>query len=352
MDDRVRKWAKKGGDDVEGGWFIWAFREAVTSAGKYDTDMSKARDWYQQLALEIDVACRNGQLDCLPARSSLAPPWHNEYLPLFFNSLLRASLFLTEFNDVSYQGNLTDGNEALIERYERVTNEQIPRYHYQMTGLVGSRIGDFIYGVSNRSSRLVDADIKCDKVTTAHDFDEKGFNYWHCSAVTAIGPNADFILQGNDRQRMTVPIAPSSKEVRTNNLTWNLESYTEEPLKRTHSPLSNFRIWVITAIKTVYAALMPILAFVSLIILLRRFINDLHHRVIQGLTALILALLGAVAVRLLLLSYIDVSSFPAINVPYMSPVYPLYISAIFLVLIQQCESLLVVKHRQLDKATE
>ncbi len=59
------------------GWWQWVFREAVAQAGHY-TSAPEAASYYRRLAREIDAACAERRLDCLPPRATLAPPfrWH------------------------------------------------------------------------------------------------------------------------------------------------------------------------------------------------------------------------------------------------------------------------------------
>ncbi|NQT56528.1 MAG: hypothetical protein HQ551_09900 [Desulfobacteraceae bacterium] len=69
--------------DILGISFIWVFRDAIAAAGYHD-DWATARNFYTRLAAQINVACEEGHLDCLSERSTLVPPWRNDYmLPLF-----------------------------------------------------------------------------------------------------------------------------------------------------------------------------------------------------------------------------------------------------------------------------
>jgi hypothetical protein len=77
---------------IVGGYFAWAFRDAVAAAGYYSS-WPHVQEYYLKLASEINTACDEGTIDCLPRRATFAPPWHNEYLfPLFkaFFSIFRS----------------------------------------------------------------------------------------------------------------------------------------------------------------------------------------------------------------------------------------------------------------------
>ncbi len=64
--------------DILSGWFIWALRDAVASAGHRSAPDAQA--FYGRLADQIDAACKQGKLACLPPRATLAPPFRWQYL--------------------------------------------------------------------------------------------------------------------------------------------------------------------------------------------------------------------------------------------------------------------------------
>jgi hypothetical protein len=58
--------------DFAGGWFIWAFRDAVGSAGHYASP-AEADRYYRRLADEIHAACAAGRLSCARGLVTLMP---------------------------------------------------------------------------------------------------------------------------------------------------------------------------------------------------------------------------------------------------------------------------------------
>jgi hypothetical protein len=80
--------------EILSGWFMWALRDAVTAAG-HGGSARAARAFYTQLADQIDAACADGRLECLPPRATLAPPFRWRYvtdtlheIPLFARIVL------------------------------------------------------------------------------------------------------------------------------------------------------------------------------------------------------------------------------------------------------------------------
>ncbi|WP_460478894.1 glycosyltransferase family protein [Comamonas humi] len=65
--------------EILSGWFMWALRGAVASAGHYSS-AKDARAFYRRLAREIDEGCRAHPGDCFPQRATLLPPWHEGYM--------------------------------------------------------------------------------------------------------------------------------------------------------------------------------------------------------------------------------------------------------------------------------
>ena len=68
---------------------------------------------------------------------------------------------------------------------------------------------------------------------------------------------------------------------------------------------------------------MPFLIGISLIAYIINTINCFRRKNISALWVINTSLVFAIAARIFLLSLIEVTSFPAINTLYLSPVYPL-----------------------------
>jgi hypothetical protein len=66
-------------DEVQTGYDMWEFRDAVANAGHYKSGADAMR-FYGTLAGEIDAACDSKKIACLPPRSSMQPPFRPEYL--------------------------------------------------------------------------------------------------------------------------------------------------------------------------------------------------------------------------------------------------------------------------------
>ena len=60
---------KGGDDDIVGGWFMWALRDAVAAAGHYRSGKAAAL-FYGRLANEVNRACDAGLLEAGPRRDN------------------------------------------------------------------------------------------------------------------------------------------------------------------------------------------------------------------------------------------------------------------------------------------
>jgi len=79
-----------------------------------------------------------------------------------------------------------------------------------------------------------------------------------------------------------------------------------------------------------YSALMPIFGVIALGGLVLAVVGAPFRSLPTGLTGLALACATAVAARITLLVYLDVTSFPSLNQNYLSPASPFMITFVFL----------------------
>jgi hypothetical protein len=129
--ERGQLWAGLGADikeirkEIKGGWFVWAFREAVALAGYYSAGRFP-EEYYRRLAEEIDRACEAGHLECLPARSSMSPPWHNEYLRPVLRKSLEGGWYLVKPGDLTALSDFSSsGPEEALQKFRRLSREKL-----------------------------------------------------------------------------------------------------------------------------------------------------------------------------------------------------------------------------------
>lgn len=317
-------------NDIAGGWFMWGFRAAVARAGEY-RDGPRARAWYERLAREVEGACRSRQLDCLPARSTMMPPWRWEYLSALSSALRRATVYAVTFSEVTPYPALPQGDEPDLVEFERITNERLPRPVIDLHGVVTSRAGEVVGSVVDHLGGPVQASIQRGMAVpmTAAREGERSIRF----RVTArCSEDCALLLFVGDGRSLVVPLSEHPAVKGDPALTWTTESATLRPAApRGRGPAA--RLAVLATLTRIYAAAVPALSVLAVVILAWRLVGAARARAPSILPLLGLALLSAVAARLVLLALVDATSFPAVNVLYLSPAYPLLIAFTALVLL-------------------
>lgn len=74
-------------DDIAGGWFLWAFRDAIQLAGYFES-YDKLETYLRSLTDEISEACRTPKIDCRNLKKSLSPRFNSYHLEHFPSSFL------------------------------------------------------------------------------------------------------------------------------------------------------------------------------------------------------------------------------------------------------------------------
>ena len=110
--------------EIQGGWNMWAFRDAVASAGHYSSGKFPAA-YYRQIAAQIGQACDSGALKCYPKTISISQPMDARHLPFIAQSTLRSAKFLFRFKNFT----VTDHYASLAPDhwpiFEEVTNQLV-----------------------------------------------------------------------------------------------------------------------------------------------------------------------------------------------------------------------------------
>jgi len=110
--------------EILGGWFIWAFRDAVADSGYYDHG-KYPDEYYRRLADEINRACELGRLDCLPERATLSPVWYWYYGKYLMPSMMERILALVNFEGIIVKPIRSIGSNEQLVFFQELTNEKI-----------------------------------------------------------------------------------------------------------------------------------------------------------------------------------------------------------------------------------
>jgi hypothetical protein len=110
--------------EIAGGCFMWALREAAARAGHHASG-GEAMAYYRKVGQDIDAACANGKLECLPARASMVPPWRSEFNRPFLETLARAPGFLAGFAGITASPQPSRGSQASLALFRDLTHNRL-----------------------------------------------------------------------------------------------------------------------------------------------------------------------------------------------------------------------------------
>ncbi len=138
-----------GSDEIGGGWFMWALRDAAAEAGYFGSG-AQAAVFFQRLANEINAACREKRLDCLPKRASLMPPWRSEYLLPVMKTIFSGFKMLVTFSGVSPTPAPSRGPAVYLALFQDLARERLSG---QATSSAGERQTIGVAGIETPSPR-------------------------------------------------------------------------------------------------------------------------------------------------------------------------------------------------------
>lgn len=342
---------------MAGGWFIWAFRDAVSKAGYYSTG-KMARSYYERLAKEIYSACENGFLTCNLSGFSFSPflpPWNQTHTATFLFSLPKVIVSLIRFDEIFVGSFPSKGPASYIALAETITHERaVPiaeNNQFTLQGWAFAFHGDI-------TVRIVDTDGKPLRHTFIGLVSDDVYNYYKSKndrvpetarrarfriVVPCAPKECDnlFIQFNKEEVEIKLPLTeslPLIAEQRGDDINFVIDSAIMSssvqfaPARK----LSLAKSDILSRIAIAYQTLIPILLFLSLIIAMG--VGALagrknHFEEYQKLRMLIIAVCAVgISSLVFVLALIDATSFPATHTNYLAPLYPLLILAVFLTL--------------------
>ena len=112
--------------EIGGGWFMWALRQAVEAAG-HGHDARAALRFYAQIAREVNQACDRGTLPAGPHRSGFVPPWQEGQIAALPRTLLDFGWYLISFDDFTAGAPGSMGSAAELDYFRDLTRMRLSR---------------------------------------------------------------------------------------------------------------------------------------------------------------------------------------------------------------------------------
>jgi hypothetical protein len=110
--------------EILSGWFMWALREAVASAGHY-ANAVEAKAFYQRLAREVNEGCDRGDIACGARHDSLIPPWHPSFPRATLEAARRVFPTMAALGDPRIYIAPSVGNEEQLRLFRTMTGDAL-----------------------------------------------------------------------------------------------------------------------------------------------------------------------------------------------------------------------------------
>ncbi len=319
--------------EIQAGWLMWAVRDAAAAAGHY-TSAREADAFYRRLAGEINAACEDGRLSCLSAPPSVAPLFRWHYLGDALGVVPALGRILLRVGNGEVGAHPSTGLEAGIEIMADLVGP-ISRPLAPSAIVVGTietkgAVPELL--VRNRGFEAIrfEVVVKPSGATRAVG-DHKTFEFELTTDCRR--PACDFVARSGSTEiahPLTVLSYGNTWQVADAKL-WigavlERGDGTSRPIAS--QKLQRMKLAVAGVIARAYVAAMPALALLAglgfVVALWRR------HALPAGILALSLACAAAVAARMALLAYMEVTLIPAINHLYLSPATPFFLTFVVL----------------------
>ena len=334
--------------DIHGGWFIWAFRDAVAAAGHYKSGKTAAA-YYRRLSEEVNEACSDGRLECGPERASLIPPWHREYTIPLLKTAVSGIISVAGFRGFDVDPFPSLGDEKSLEIFRKITKENLAAPEFRIKGWVFSPTRAVTLSIQTSRGVTVGPLIlimpspgaygsflsggKDIPITQEARFDIGGALVGEFSVCKT---GCYLHIEDGINVRENIPLDGSILSIDEDALHLRIESLV--PAETETSKTEQLKLRTLRWVGSLYQTVIPFMSIAALIgygVLTVRFVRKQLPLITWTVAT---ALLVAILSRIILLSLIHVTSFFTIIPQYLSPLYPLvllYIMFVFAVFLDK-----------------
>lgn len=328
--------------DIAAGWFIWALRDAVALQGFYNSPENASR-YYQSLVEEINNACEEGKLRCKKSVYSLMPNINKQQYSLIPEKVTQLFRYLAYENGLYSGTGPSWGPKATLSSALELLNHPL---HYPIQAPEKIKLKGWYYEIGNKwfnyevdSSNNSMPSIVLERHNSqdiARNFNDKKAMYQRFVLTTDCKLNCTIIFSNDQGEIQHVEMSSIINDFE-NNQTFDIgkgrlqldsmeKLYTYDPLvSRSKSIISNK---VRYGLNKIYKLIKPILFYVGLVsfiicLILAWKMSSYPILLVFSTVSWILIITRAV-----ILILIDLTSFPAINIHYVLPLFDLAVIAI------------------------
>lgn len=319
--------------DYPGALFVWALRDAVSSIGGYESP-DKTTAVYEALAREVDTACNQGRLDCVPGMYGFMPgttamQWKQ------WRSHVGNALATLLWRDAPLPTRQSLGPVEMQYAMWRFVGKPPPRR--TRTEDAGPKlIGGWFHSsedawlqlrCSSKQGKAVEVERRPSPDIVAHfddpDASDRRFririgksDQCELDVVSAAGTQLVMKLDELLEAPMHRPLPIG--DLFFDNVDRSEYGSVETSQWATHARHAVGRVWQVVS---------PWLAGIGVLALLLAAVIHGAQRRLPASLVIALAAWALVACRLAVLVLVDISSFSAISVQYMQPAFPLLVLA-------------------------
>jgi hypothetical protein len=316
-------------DDIGGGWFAWAFRDAVAGAGHYRSGR-EARRFYVQLASEIDAACGAGTIACRAKGRTLFPPITPANVPAIVKNFWLGLGLVATYAQLGYEPWHVPANESLRPDYDFIARSV-------SDGVGVRRLDGFLAHEPLAAIAVVGPDGKEDAQASFHfsaspsDFATPAplrnepamdVHFARFDVDTSCLESCRIAITATDGRRFEIPISSEPTTFRAPGIAFQVLSAQDLNIEPLDAPV---KAEIVSEIGQAYQIALRYLLVVSLLLVAARLVRIAYTRVWEFSDHIVLALATLVGATLLMgiLATIYTLSFPGFTTEYMGALFPL-----------------------------
>jgi len=336
-----RGWVRKYKDEIPGGWFMWALRDAVGAAG-HATSGAKAMAFYQRLADQINSACDEGRIDCFARRSSMFPPWRADYSRALFQKATESVSYLVTFTEFTAERAQSQGSEKLLVLFRDLTRSPVSPLHidsYEASGWIVSEFPSAVIQLVQQGkegttiaelTRRASPDVEQSFSLTGKPLPEAGRARFEIRDFDA--SRTSLLVRHRGEIALRIPLNGSIKRLSENGIHFHLDYVKKIGSLPAQMHLAEIKRNFLRATGKGYQFAVGWLAMAAMAVYLFCLYKSCRKKRFSEGFIIATALLGAVVMRVFILSLISVTSFDAVDVLYLAPAYPLLLLFVLLAL--------------------
>lgn len=319
--------------EVAGGWFAWAFRDAVAAAGHHASALA-ARGFYARLAQEVNAACDEGTLTCRRERASLAPELTFERLPSLIAASWTALLHTVSMEGGPVTAARSQGDVSTLIRWNQLIGPVVAgsSKEFLISGWVANMTGHqpIIATVTDSPIHISDLSTRAGPDVVAHfkALGTKGVGVVRFSMIVKClkdGCGISVMTAEGERQFIALDkLAQGQKgsiALQPPFVGWFdvVDQHLHASLRA--RPFEDLRLAIAAGAVRVAQVAVPILAITATIGMLLYLMCWHQQRRSDGLFVLAACAASAIIVRSIIIGFIDITSWRAVTVGYLGPAY-------------------------------